>query len=185
MIVQTTLRLLKEVGPSVTTLQIARAAGISEPTIFRAFADKQEVLEASLEEATKPEHIAIELEAIDLEAGLEERLTKLIETMRDHSERTGAILNAIRLASPSGPKVPGPRAEELQRRWFERYKVIHASVCKILEPDEPRLRLPVAEMASAVLAIVLSIGRTGGSNSGLPVVTSKQLTDLILHGALK
>lgn len=127
MIVQTTLQLLKEVGPNVTTLQIARAAGISEPTIFRAFADKNEVLAACLEEALKPEPITIELEAIDAEAGLEERLAKLIEVLRTQSERTGAILNAIRLASPPKPRASGTHFENMRKRSNERYATIHAA----------------------------------------------------------
>ena len=58
MIVKAALTLLVEVGPGFTTHQLARAAGISEPTIFRAFANKDEVLLACLEEATKPYSIA-------------------------------------------------------------------------------------------------------------------------------
>ena len=54
MVVRAAIPLLVEIGPSVTTLQIARAAGISEPTIFRAFADKSEVLAACLAEVTDP-----------------------------------------------------------------------------------------------------------------------------------
>ncbi|WP_035155452.1 TetR/AcrR family transcriptional regulator [Cohnella thermotolerans] len=185
MIVRTTLQLLKEAGPNVTTLQIARAAGISEPTIFRAFADKNEVLAACLEEALQPEPITIELEAIDAEAGLEERLAKLIEVLRTQSERTGAILNAIRLACPPKPRASGTHFENMRKRSNERYATIHAAVCKLLQPDERQLRLPVADMATLVLAIVLSLGRTGGWNAGFPNVTTKQLADLILHGVMK
>lgn len=40
MIVRAALPLVVEYGTSVTTAQIARAAGIGEGTIFRAFGDK-------------------------------------------------------------------------------------------------------------------------------------------------
>ena len=43
MIVAATLPLLLEHGDRVTTRQIAEAAGIAEGTIFRAFADKDEM----------------------------------------------------------------------------------------------------------------------------------------------
>lgn len=185
MIVRAALRLLEEEGPNVTTLQIARAAGISEPTIFRAFADKNEVLLACLDEVTKPENLAIELEAIALEAGLEDRLATLIDVVRAHSEKTGKVLNAIRLAAPSEPRRTGKHAEMIGQRWMKSYAAVHAGVQSVLKPDEDRLRLPVADMATLVLTIVFAMGRAGGLNAALPNVSTKQLADLILHGVMK
>lgn len=192
-IVQTTLQLLTEVGPSVTTLQIARAAGISEPTIFRAFADKNEVLGACFDEVTKPDHLAVELEATARIAGLTERLTKIIEAIRKHSERTGAVLNAIRLAVMFKPSDLTPHAEgqsrtwgdDRRKRWTETHRIVHAAVCDLLKPDEANLRIPAADLAALVLTIVLPIGRSGPLSAGLSNVTTSQLADLILHGALK
>jgi AcrR family transcriptional regulator len=51
MIVAAALPLVLEHGDRVTSRQIAAAAGIAEGTIFRAFADKDEVIEAVLEAA--------------------------------------------------------------------------------------------------------------------------------------
>ena len=53
-IVATTLPLLVEHGTAVTTGQIATASGIAEGTVFRAFADKQELLRACLHAAFDP-----------------------------------------------------------------------------------------------------------------------------------
>lgn len=192
-IVKAALSLLVEIGPSVTTLQIARAAGISEPTIFRAFADKNEVLAACFEEVIKPDHLVIELEAIAHEAGLTERLTKIIEALRKHSERTGAVLNAIRLAAMAKPSDlaqfgTGHRrqwADEGRRRWMESNAAMQAAVVGLLAPDEAQLRIPAADLAAMVMAIVLPLGRTGGLNAGLANVTTAQLADLILHGVMK
>src|SRR5438105_13371464 len=61
MIVAATLPLLLEHGDRVTSRQIAEAAGIAEGTIFRAFADKDEVIAAAIEAA---------LDAAPLEAAL-------------------------------------------------------------------------------------------------------------------
>ncbi|MBB6731636.1 TetR/AcrR family transcriptional regulator [Cohnella zeiphila] len=185
MIVQAALPLLAEVGPSVTTLQIARAAGISEPTIFRAFADKNEVLQACLEEVTDPEHIAVELNAIDTDSSLEERLVELIEAIQAQGKRTGAVLNAIRLASPPNPNLNEmkDRQAAFHRKWVERYAAVHAAVCGVLEPDEPRLRISVSDMATLVLSIVFSLGRNAVAEQ--ESITTKQLADLLLNGALK
>ena len=51
MIVAATLPLLLEHGDRVTTRQIAEAARIAEGTIFRAFADKDEIIVAVVEAA--------------------------------------------------------------------------------------------------------------------------------------
>ena len=183
MIIQTTLPLLAEVGPSVTTLQIARAAGISEPTIFRAFADKSALLAACLEEVTNPENIAVELNAIDTESSLEDRLAELVDAIQAQGKRTGAVLNAIRLASPPNPDSMKDRQAAFQRKWVARYNIVHAAVCGVLEPDEQRLRISVSDMATLVLSIVFSLARTAGAEQER--ITTKQLADLLLNGALK
>ena len=51
MIVEAMLPLLLEHGEMVTTRQIAEAAGIAEGTIFRVFADKDELIAAVVEHA--------------------------------------------------------------------------------------------------------------------------------------
>ena len=56
MIVAAALPLVAEYGAKVTTSQVARAAGIGEATIFRVFADKEELLDAVLAEALQHEH---------------------------------------------------------------------------------------------------------------------------------
>src|SRR5689334_24075811 len=53
-IVAATLPLLLEHGDRVTSRQIAEAAGIAEGTIFRVFADKDEVIAAVVEAALDP-----------------------------------------------------------------------------------------------------------------------------------
>ena len=50
-IIDAVLPLLIECGSGVTTRQIARAAGVSEGTIFNVFADKHELLAAALQVA--------------------------------------------------------------------------------------------------------------------------------------
>ena len=57
MIVAAALPLVAEHGAAVTTSQIARAAGIGEATIFRVFADKDEVLDECMAEAVRTDHV--------------------------------------------------------------------------------------------------------------------------------
>lgn len=53
MIVAAALPLLVEHGAVVSTAQIAKAAGIGEATIFRSFADKNELLDACVAAALR------------------------------------------------------------------------------------------------------------------------------------
>jgi AcrR family transcriptional regulator len=187
MIVRAALPLLVEMGPNVTTLQIARAAGISEPTIFRAFADKDEVLMACLEEAANPENVLIELESIDKEASLEERVSNLIDVIRARGERIGAIMSAIRLAASSKRRERRSLSDEEMHQLSERrtssLQRIHSAVCSVLEPDETRLRQPVTDIATILMGIMMSLGQT--RREGEVGITTKQLVDLILNGIVE
>lgn len=186
MVIQAAIPLLVEIGPSVTTLQIARAAGISEPTIFRAFVDKNELLDACLAEVTDPRHALEELAAIESVLGLRERMITLIEVIRAQGERTSAIVNAVSLAGPlrsqrheSLPNEEHPRPAASRTMPYER---LRDAVGAVLEVDTDNLRGPVADIATLVLAIVLSLGRSDGWNSVLAGITSETLADLILNG---
>jgi AcrR family transcriptional regulator len=185
MVVQAAIPLLVEIGPSVTTLQIARAAGISEPTIFRAFADKNEVLAACLAEVTDPRHVVAELAAIGADLPLRERLTAVVEVIRAQAERTGAVVNAVSLAGTrprSHESLPDEERSRLSDSRTTSYTRLHAAIAAVLEPDATTLRLPVADVATLVTAIVMALGRGGGWDTGIASVTTDGLVDLILHG---
>lgn len=185
MIVQAAIPLLVEIGPSVTTLQIARAAGISEPTIFRAFADKNELLAACLAEITDPRHVVDELDAIDPGAPLRDRLVALIEAIRAQGERTGAVVNAVSLAGTGRPRredIPDEERARLSERRTASWTRLRQAVAAVLEPDAAALRMPPADIAGLVLSIVMSLGRGGGWGAGDASVTTDGLVDLLLHG---
>src|SRR6266536_6403797 len=76
MIVHAVLPLMMEHGANVTTSQIARAAGIGEGTIFRAFKDKDELLEACLLEALRPDSVLELIAEIPLDQPLAARLVE-------------------------------------------------------------------------------------------------------------
>ena len=73
MIVEAMLPLLLEHGEMVTTRQIAEAAGIAEGTIFRVFADKDELIAAVVDPALDPEPLEQAFGAIDLGLPFERR----------------------------------------------------------------------------------------------------------------
>jgi AcrR family transcriptional regulator len=108
MIVRTALPLVAEHGTAVTTGQIARAAGIGEATIFRVFADKDELLDACVAEALRPDHVLAEIEAIPLDQPLPARLTEASAAIEAYLARMGLILGALHATGRRGRPMPGP-----------------------------------------------------------------------------
>ncbi len=81
-IIEAVRPLLAEFGESVTTKQIACAAGIAEGTIFRVFADKDELLDATLEATLDQEQFELALRTIDLTLPFETQLLEATELIQ-------------------------------------------------------------------------------------------------------
>ncbi|MFE6095226.1 TetR/AcrR family transcriptional regulator [Streptomyces massasporeus] len=174
MIIQTAIPLIAEYGATVTTAKIARAAGIGEGTIFRVFADKDELLQACVAKALSPEHAVRELDAIDVSQPLPDRLAEAAEALQAHLSRMGAILGSL---GHGGGKHPGTvrgagRAESATR--------IRAALVELLEPDRAALRRPPEQIAALFFGLLFTQPRTEDE----PDLTPRELVELFLHGAL-
>ncbi|MFI6441771.1 TetR/AcrR family transcriptional regulator [Streptomyces sp. NPDC050759] len=174
MIIQTAIPLIAEYGAAVTTAKIARAAGIGEGTIFRVFADKDELLHACMAEALSPEHAVRELDAIDVSQPLSDRLTEAAEALAAHLARMGAVAGSL---GHGGGKHPGTvrgagRTESTTR--------IRAALAELLEPDRPALRRPPEQVAALFFGLLFTQPRTDDE----PDLTPQELVDVFLHGAL-
>ncbi|WP_406212504.1 TetR/AcrR family transcriptional regulator [Streptomyces canus] len=174
MIIQTAIPLIAEYGAAVTTAKIARAAGIGEGTIFRVFADKDELLQACITEALSPEHAVRELDAIDVSQPLPDRLAEAAEALQAHMSRMGAIAGSL---GHRGGKHPGTvrgagRTESTTR--------IRAALADLLEPDKAALRRPPEQIAALFFGLLFTQPRTDDE----PDLTPQELAEVFLHGAL-
>lgn len=174
MIIQTAIPLITEYGAAVTTAKVARAAGIGEGTIFRVFADKDELLQACVAEALSPEHAIRELDAIDVSQPLPDRLAEAAEALQAHMSRMGAILGSL---GHRGGKHPGTvrgagRGESTTR--------IRAALAELLEPDKAALRRPPEQIAALFFGLLFTQPRTDDE----PDLTPHELVEVFLHGAL-
>ncbi len=94
-IAETTLDLLLERGPNVTTRQIAEAAGIAEGTIFRVFADKDAVLRAAIDLAFDTAPAERALAAIDRRQRFERQLVQAVEIMQQRMQSIWCLVSAV------------------------------------------------------------------------------------------
>ncbi|WP_320068722.1 TetR family transcriptional regulator [Micromonospora sp. RTGN7] len=173
-IVRAALPLLATHGAAVTTAQVARAAGIGEATVFRAFTDKQALLDACLAEALRPDTVVDRLAEIPMRQPLADRLTEAADTLLAHLDRIGAVLRALHV--PDHPTTrsrpdPGARARSTT--------AVRDAVTALLAPDADRLRLPTDRLAELFIGLLPTRDQFAGGP-----VTPAELVDVFLRGAL-
>jgi len=177
MIVAAALPLLVEHGAAVSTLQIAKAAGIGEATIFRAFTDKDELLAACVAAALRNDHVLAALDAVPLDQPLAARLAEAAATLHAYLERMGAVIGAVQAGRRGERGAPRDRTGSGDRANAAEHT--RQAVVRLLEPDRAALRLPVEELAVVFLGLLF--GRRGAPGGELTIET---LVDVFLHGVV-
>ncbi|MFD4991348.1 TetR/AcrR family transcriptional regulator [Cellulosimicrobium cellulans] len=83
-----TIPLLVEHGAAVTTRQIADAAGVAEGTLFRAFADKDEILHAAVVRSLDPAPAVAAIGLLPDDDGLRPLVVSIVEFLLE-AQRVG------------------------------------------------------------------------------------------------
>jgi len=182
-VIRAALPLVAEYGASVTTAQVARAAGIGEATIFRVFADKDELLDAVVVAALDPATVLSELRSISLDQPLADRLVEAADALHARLGRLGGVIGALHA---SGHRRGRPARDEAPTRRSEGRDAAQAAtreaVADLFAPDAAALRLPAEQLTDVFLALVAGRGRVPGAATD--AVGVRELVDLFLHGAL-
>ncbi len=187
-IVAATLPLLVEHGTAVTTGQIATASGIAEGTVFRAFADKQELLWACLHAAFDPGRPVAALAEIPRELPIRERLLRASATVAEHWDRAMQVGQAVRSGCPGPPGGAwGPSGGVASSGPADAMRALHAALADLLAPDAERLRLSPERTAQLFLLAVTSdrmlrmrMAALGAESPG----GIEELIEVFLYGAL-
>jgi AcrR family transcriptional regulator len=162
------LPLLRERGRDVTSRELADAAGIAEGTLFRAFGDKESIIQAGVAKLLDPQPFRDALRTIRRDQPLEDKLVEIIELLRERFRGVFTIMAAFEMTGrPPSPQPGG--AEE----WI-------AIVSELLDDDRDRLAVPIDTVAYYLRLVAFS--------SALPPLNqvrsfdASELASLIIHG---
>jgi AcrR family transcriptional regulator len=166
-IVAATFPLLLEHGERVTTRQIAEAAGIAEGTIFRVFADKDEIIRAVLETALDTAPLEAALSGIPPELDLEQRLARAVVFIQQR------VIDIWRLSSSVGT-----RFHETTRRPM----ADSDALVRLFAADRDAITVEPVQAARLLRALTLST--THPMLAGEPS-SPEELVRLFLHGVAR
>ncbi|WP_158635098.1 TetR/AcrR family transcriptional regulator [Tsukamurella asaccharolytica] len=163
-----------EHGAVPTTKQIAAAAGVAEGTIFRIFDSKEDLLDAVMAESFDPAPLLAEIDAIDPEQPLRERLYRFTELVQARFQQIFGLMDALGLVAP-----PHRRDEDAHRR-AKGGPALAARLRGVIGDDAGRLSVPPDE-AIHLLRLLTFSGSHPHISDG-HVLSPKRIVDVLLDG---
>ena len=169
--------LLERFGRDVSTRQIADAAGIAEGTIFRAFATKEELIDAVIEDAYNIQRTCDELAQVDLSLNLEQRLVNAVEILQKRLRRLVALFWSLRLRKDA------PDRDSFRAKQQVDNELLNNAIAALIKPEHDQLRLEPLEVASVLRAITFSVSHHLLGDQRL--ADPRRIVDLVLYGVCR
>lgn len=179
-IIEAVLPLLLERGQTVTTRQMAEAAGIAEGTIFRVFPDKTSLIHEAVRLTIDPEPIKAALAQIHPGASLEVQLAEAARILLDRFEVVITLMSVLRTLphTDSQVHIPGPPPYVAVAN-----QAINVSVAEIFERHRGILRLEPARAAAAFRGLILASGHPALSPTDRPTID--EVVSVLLSGVIE
>lgn len=176
-LIEVTLPLLYDHGRGVTTRLIAEAAGVAEGTIFRVFASKDELIDATVREAFRPGAMLKDLEAIPEDATLEERTLALVRIMQARYSKSFLLLQRLGMTGPPPPP------EDDDGAWQRTFERTMQAIVDLLSPFQDQLAQPAAHVVKTLR--LLTFSGTHPKFTGGDLLTAEQIVEAVLYGAVR
>lgn len=165
MIVDAITPLLLEHGRDLTSRQLAEAAGVAEGTLYRAFGDKESLIDAAIAQYLDPEPMRASLRQIDPDSPLEEKVFMLLVILRERFARVFRIMAVLGADRPNLPS---------------QGEAYFAIVRDCLAPDVAQLQWTTDQIGQVIRLVAFSTAFPQ-LNDGLEL-TTEELTSIVLHG---
>lgn len=177
-IVDAVVPLLVERGPTVTTREIAEAAGIAEGTLFRVFEDKAALLHEAARSIMDPGRRRSAWSRLDTDLPLAAMVHSVAEHLLENTARVMAVLSALRTTphkEPGRAGGHGPPAFVLES---------HQALVEDLTGLFARYRdeLTVGPDRAALLMRALVFGSRQPWACGAATLTSEEITAVLISG---
>ena len=172
-LVEATLPLLLEHGRTVSTKQIAEAAGVAEGTIFRAFDCKDDLILATIEAALDLEPFLDVLATVDPDLELRERLLQMVVHLQQRFAGVFALMTVMGMTGP--PRAAKHMAADRRR--------IEEALVALVEPDAARLTCSPSDLVHLMRLLTFS-GTHPHLSDGRPL-SAHQIVDTLLDGVLR
>jgi len=182
-LIAATVPLLREHGVSVSTRQIAEAAGVAEGTIFNAFPDKVSLLRAAMLEVLDPAPMRAAFTDLMEIPDLRARLVATVDLLRQRFAANQPLIHAARTLGA------GPDAAALKGffdRLLEARRESVLAVAAVFEPDRANLRRDPVSAARLLFMLVMANVHTreGNEPDALNEMDSDDIVSLLLDGLL-
>ncbi len=156
--------LLIEHGEMVTTRQVAEAAGVAEGTIFRVFADKDELIAAALDSALDMAAMERAIAAIDREQSFDLQLLAAVEIIQRRVVDVWGLVSNVR--------------PQLQRRAARPFADSDA-LAALFEPERDHLAMAPTAAARLLRGLTLSMTHPMISSE---LASAHDIVTVFLHG---